>query len=230
MLFFNDFACLYRCMPHVIGLVNQKGGVGKTTAALNIAAELSRRGSKILLLDADPAGAAQSIAEEGRLPFPVETHYLENEDVKDQHRVQRWVNQARQASADFVIIDAPGALGAAFGVTIAAADLVVVPSGATTLDLRGAVDTLRIVRQLRRKSGKPDVLIMPSRIDKRTSAGREAVSMLAALTEPVGPVISYRAIVADSLAAGEPVPPGSDSAAEFSALTDAVLTRLGDRL
>jgi chromosome partitioning protein len=84
------------------------------------------------------------------------------------------------------------------------------------------------VRQHRRASGrgKPDVLIIPARIDKRTSAGRDAVATLAALTEPVAPVVSYRAIVADSLATGEPVPADSPSAAEFSALADAVLTRL----
>jgi chromosome partitioning protein len=72
------------------------------------------------------------------------------------------------------------------------------------------------------------MLIIPTRIDKRTSAGREVVATLAALTEAVAPVVSYRAVVADSLASGEPVAADSPSAAEFSALADAVLTRLGE--
>jgi chromosome partitioning protein len=215
-------------MPRIIGFTSQKGGVGKTTAALNLGAELTRRRMRVVLMDADPAGAAQAIADEGRMPFPVVTHLLEEMTGK---AVAGWAKGVREAKADIVLLDAPGALGPAFGATIAVADLVVVPSGATALDLRGAAETLKIIRTHRREAanGKPDILVMPSRVDRRTIAGREAVATLAGLTEPVAGSISYRAVVADSLAAGEPVPPESESAAEFSALADAVLTRLGDR-
>jgi len=83
-------------------------------------------------------------------------------------------------------------------------------------------------RQLPLNAG--DILIVPSRVDRRTGAGRDVVTTLAALTEPVSPAVSYRAVVADSLATGEPVPADSPSGSEFAALADAVLTRLGDKL
>lgn len=214
-------------MAKIIGLAQSKGGVGKTTTALNLAAELHRRGRSVAVLDADPAGHAASIAEDGRLPFKVAAHLLEQNEASD---VAAWVREVRSQGTDFVLIDAPGAMGAAFGATIAVADLVLVPAGSTVLDVRGAAETVGTIRRHRKasKRERPDILVVPSRIDRRTGAGRDVVTTLAALTEPVAPAISYRAIVADSLATGEAVPPDSPSALEFSALASAVLIRLGE--
>lgn len=95
-------------MTHIIAIANQKGGVGKTTSAVSLSAELALQGKRVLLIDFDPQANATSglgleLNEEGRDLYDVFFKRVALSDVLKESDIQNlWV---APASKDLVSVE-----------------------------------------------------------------------------------------------------------------------------
>ena len=103
----------------IIALASQKGGVGKTTLAINIADFLHRQGHSVLLIDADvQATASEWAAVREHVPWPVINLARPNMAAEVLTHAQRY---------DHVVVDGPPGAAVVTRAVIVAADLVLIP-------------------------------------------------------------------------------------------------------
>ena len=126
----------------ILAVVNQKGGAGKTTIALNLAAAMAAQSKRVLLIDADPQQTAQDWAAIRQEPVPFQVIGLAKPVL---HRDL----PAMSADYDSVIIDgAPRSYEVARS-AIAAADLVLIPVQPSGADFWASRETVNLVNESR---------------------------------------------------------------------------------
>lgn len=186
-------------MPCIISIVQRKGGVGKTTLAVSLAAELHKRRKDVALIDSDPQRSACQWAEPGNLEFSVYEIALADRPVSV------WAQDVKRVEARFLVIDtAPE--DQALGASIALSNLVLVPCTPSGLDLEATARTLKIINAVRaRRQGRPDLILVPNRVDSRTLEGRQLVDELNTFGELVGPVIHDRTAFKRAFSTGQSV-------------------------
>jgi len=175
-------------MP-IITFTNQKGGVGKTTSALNVASELAQAGHPTLLIDADPQGNATSglgVAKEGhpgtyellmrQVPLTAAAQSsavpgldvvaggrdLAGAEVELAEAEGRYVRLARSLNGHhyrYVIIDSPPSLGFLSLNGLVAASEVVIPVQCEYYALEGLSALFEVLRKVK-KSLNPDLDIL----------------------------------------------------------------------
>ena len=204
-------------MARIVAVSNLKGGVGKTSLAVNVACALAAR-HRVQLVDADAQASAVDW-----LTAPVPTVILEAETDRG---VARWTAQVRELDADIVVIDCPPHLSAVTGAALGLADLVLLPCGPSVADVRATARTVELIRAARKvRRGKPDALVIPHRIDRRSTTGKGIAVALGALDERVGPALVARQAQADATGSGTwlgAYAHGSPAAAEIAAVAAAV--------
>lgn len=136
----------------VIAIISQKGGVGKTTLTLNLAAaaELTAKG-RVAIADIDPQASSflwyQARKHKNPTPYVVSTLSAGLPD---------FIERMREAGADYVFIDSAPNEPTEAERTAALADLVIVPCEASYIDILSITRTAKIVAD----AGKPTFAIL----------------------------------------------------------------------
>jgi chromosome partitioning protein len=152
-----------------VAMVNQKGGVGKSTSAVYLAAGLARHG-RTLLVDADPQQTVLTWSELAGAGFPPVVS-LPTRDLR---------RRLRELGEDYehVVIDTPPGNPAISRSAVLAANFVIIPTSPTLVDLDRLRPTLELLAEVEEQQPF-QVRILLTRVRPGTVSGRTAREFLA---------------------------------------------------
>ncbi|HUO54420.1 MAG TPA: ParA family partition ATPase [Rhodoblastus sp.] len=205
----------------IVGVLNQKGGVGKTTVAVNLASCFSQSGRRVLLVDADPQGSALawSAAREAVPDFVV---------VGMAKPTLHRELPALAKNYDVVVIDGAPRVNELGRAAILASDLVLVPVQPSPYDVWAAAETVQLIREARQFKGTLRAAFLINRKIANTAIGRDFHAALAQFPEtPVLDVaLVQRVVFAESAARGLSVmeaAPRGEAARELQRLAELII-------
>ena len=204
----------------IISVLNQKGGVGKTTIAVHISAALARQGARVLLLDSDPQGSALdwSASRQAEPMF----HVLGLPKANLHKEVP-----AHAENYDHIVIDGPPRVNELARSAILAADQIIIPVQPSPYDVWAADEIVTLIREA--QTFKEDIrsAFVINRKIVNTAIGRDVKEALASYQLPVLDAnVCQRVSFAEGAATGSTVleiDPDSLASREIMALAKEIL-------
>lgn len=190
----------------IITVGNTKGGVGKTTIAVNLAVEAVRDGKKVLLVDTDPQGSSMAFRAE-----------REQDDIRAvaliSDKLHKDIKEFSNAF-DWIVIDAGGRDNAVFRSAVAACDLFLLPVLPSQFDVWAAEDAISAFKEIQPFNDMIGRIVL-NMVRSNTIASSEAQEALTAyqndmplLSERLHNRVAYKASISNGQGVTEYEPSG----------------------
>jgi plasmid segregation oscillating ATPase ParF len=212
-------------MPtHITAVINQKGGAGKTTLSMNLAAGLSRRGETVVV-DLDPQGSARQWASLGAAPFPATVKQMApgKWDVKSLHQTFKAYRH--------VVLDCPPSIDShASLAALRACDVALIPVLPSPVDLWASLRLPQEIDEARKVNKALKAYLVLNQLEPKSAL---SVAMHDALAEFGIPVLTaairrraiYRSAALEGVSVFEMGSRGAQAAAEIEAIIHEVIAK-----
>jgi chromosome partitioning protein len=209
-------------MVKIIAFAGQKGGIGKSTASVALAAEQLARGRRVLLVDGDSGqgSARQWAALAGTKGLPTPTTLIATgprlcQDIK-----------AVAGNFDYVVIDCPGRLDEVQYAALAIADLAIFPCGDSPVEAWALAQVVRMLGQAAEQGVFLNSAALLTRTDARTQLSRQARTILqkagfSVLRTEMRFRVAYKEFIAAGMGIGQ-YAPNDQASTEIVALADEI--------
>lgn len=180
----------------IVAVCNFKGGSGKSTLAVNLACMIhAATGAPTVIVDADRQGSARRWGIKGKLPVKVAPRVLQEAKPEERYPGILWISQIKglAESHSFVVIDLPPGLQFSMAAVTTIADLIIIPVNPSGIDFHSTATFINLIKKSRemRRSDRPGCVIVPNRLDRRTTIANK-LSAYEQFGEPIAPPIGMR--------------------------------------
>ena len=182
-------------MGSIIALTNSKGGVGKSTVAVHLAAWCHQQGRRTALVDADAQGASSLWLQEAEPDIAIARLQTPDEILDQVPRLGM--------EFDVLIIDGPAGLSEVTRAVLLVANMAMLPCGPSVLDLRALHEAIRVVGQAQRiRGGPPLAVLVPNKLQVQYRLTQELLATVQSLGVPALGGLRLRQAFADAAGQG----------------------------
>ena len=165
---------------YIIAVIAEKGGVGKTTIALDLAVTAVQKGHKVAVIDIDPQASASKWTDRrsNEYPWVVPTHAV---------RIAAAIDQAKAQGVDFIVIDTPPHSATEATEAARRADVVLLPVEPHVFSL----ETVTKQADLLKIAGNPLAFYVVNKAPTQGTEANSAIDYLKGQGVSVSPVILH---------------------------------------